>query len=196
MDLSKNQQIKAADFNELKDNIKGELNRRNKHNFTFNNNLNATQYEAISATIFNNLINALNEINDGADWTNYSTVTIGNIIKSIVQLYTAYDLFHDKPYTQNYDFVENNSGCKSGCIGLCTGCTGTCQASCDTSCTQTCADDCNNNCKTGCTGTCKNGCGDGCTSCTGGCSTGCTGGCKGSCWGNCYQLCTGANRDD
>ena len=143
MGLSQYEIIYASDVNDLKAYIKGELDRRNKYNFTnFNNNLSANQYTDITPNIWNNLINPLNTINE--DITNYSNVNQYDYIRALLQLSLARAAFSEYKYRK----ADGNtgSGCKNDCLGMCWGCT---------------------NC-TSCSG-CSGGCMDNCADCSGGC---------------------------
>ena len=183
--------IYASDVNNLKADIKAELDRRNRYSFTnFNDNISASQNGSITASIWNNLINPLNTINSST--TNYSAVRQGiDYIRALIQLSIAKTTFAGCPYR---DYHGTQSGCTSSCIGMCQSCIGTCTDTCD-GCTGTCEGTCD-----GCEGTCEGTC-DGCDGCSGcgGCDYTCWGGCAGcggdcdsGCYGYCGGVCGGA----
>ena len=85
MALSQNDIIIVNDFNELKSEIKTELDRRDQYTFsTWDNSANAIQNNIITDDIFNNLIKVLNIINE--DTTNYDEVEVSKIIQQILSL--------------------------------------------------------------------------------------------------------------
>ena len=158
----------AADFNNLKNRVKNEKNRRDRTTFTFSDT-NVSQGGTISYSQGNNLINVLRAINTST--TNFATVSSGSPLKAIAQLQTALTTFEACPYRKA---DGTGSGCSSGCIGLCQSCTGDCSSGCSDSCTNGCT-----SCSGGCTGSCGGGC-------FGSCSGSCSGGCSGGCGGNYY----------
>ena len=103
----------AADFNDLKNRVKNEKNRRNRTTFTFSDT-NVSQGGTISYSQGNNLINVLRAIN--ASTTNFSTVSSGSPLKAISQLSSAVTTFAACPYRKS---DGTGSGCSSGCVGLC-----------------------------------------------------------------------------
>lgn len=166
----------AADFNDLKDRIKAEIQnagRRVNYSFTFSDT-NVSAGNKANASEANNLINVLRTIN--ASTTNFSTVSSGSLLNAIVQLSTALTTFEACPYRKS---DGTGSGCSSGCVGLCQSCMG--------DCTGGCTGGCSSNCGNSCYGTCSGGCGGSCGgSCAGSCSGSCGGGCSGGCGGNYY----------
>lgn len=156
--------IYASDINELKAEIKGELDRRHEHDFTnFNNNLLASKNSNITPNIWNNLINPLNTINE--DITNYSSVNQHDYIRALVKLSLARLAF--KEYKYRKEDGDTGSGCKNGCLGMCWGCSncyGTCSGGCQNDCMNNCAD---------CSGDCYNSCFNVCRGCGGQCSWNC-----------------------
>ena len=138
--------IYASDINELKAEIKGELDRRHRHDFTnFNNDLLASKNSNITPDIWNNLINPLNTINE--DITKYSNVNQYDYIKALIKLSLVRGIFNS--YDESGTGDQSLSGCKAGCLGLCWGCEG---------CTGTCTSDCGTGCGTGCTDGCEDHC--------------------------------------
>lgn len=139
MALSQNDIINTNDFNELKQDIEIELKRRSYNkdgektkeistNFpNFSTSLDAVKNGIIDTNTFNNLINALNDINDGEEWTNFDAVKLNELIKAIVKLSTVTTLFAD---CEEYNTSgTEGSGCSGGCMGLCHGCSGQCKGS-------------------------------------------------------------------
>jgi len=72
MGLNQYDKIVAHEINDLRAAINTELNRRDKHTFTFDNTLKAIKEDDIIPSIWNNLIHPLNEIN--TNLTDYSEV--------------------------------------------------------------------------------------------------------------------------
>ena len=171
MALSAGNLVTVSDYNTLKTSVANEAARRGR----------SFSPTAISAgtltrsTDINKIIAVLNGINSSI--TNFSTTSVGSLLKAILQLSSATTTFASKPR------VGTNSGCASGCVGLCQGCSGTCTGSCSGSCTGSC---------TSCSGGCSGGC-TSCSGCSGTCSGSCTGGCDGAeCRGNgCSGHCSG-----
>lgn len=181
-DYEKNNFITPQHFNELKALINIEVIGKNRREQDFIITNDVSKNTLITAENMENLIQALNKINNKFEHIikNETLITAWKILFQWVEsLRILYPIKQEHKY-------DNYAGCDGACRGLCSGCYGGC-TSC-TGCTGSC-EGCTS--CSGCSGSCSgcSGCG-GCGGC-GGCSGGCTS-CSG-CSGFSYSCAPGNN---
>lgn len=192
--MASDRQVKAIEFESLKEKVKAEMLRRNGYGPL--TSYGSSLYDYLVAAQSNNPLKLEHMAKNHTPLTQISPLDLPSDIDPILHEAEMKQLEAKVVAAASMPMNSPINDCSAMCSGLCvTTCSGfckeTCTGTCEGGCKETCKGLCKETCLGGCDNTCKGGCtGDCGTSCAKGCGTNCTGGCSDTCGVDCISDCT------